>query len=163
MTPIAARERYIVVDVETDGPIPGPHSLLALGAVACDPAGFELDAWYANFETLPGAAPHPDTQAFWDRFPEAYATTRARPVLPPEEAMQRFALWVRRSTGNARHRAVLVAAPAGFDAMWVHWYEWRFLGYVNVSITQIMCRQWLCSLEVLTLGNHVETGVIFVP
>ena len=137
MAPIAARERYIVVDVETDGPIPGPHSMLALGAVACDPAGHELDAWYANFEALPGAAPHPDTQAFWDRFPEAYAATRTSPLLPPEEAMQSFALWIRRSTGNARHRAVLVAAPAGFDAMWVHWYEWRFLGEVPTRRTSV--------------------------
>ena len=137
MPPSAARERYIVVDVETDGPIPGPHSLLSLGAVACDPAGHELDAWYANFETLPGAAPHPDTQAFWDRHPEAYAATRARPVLPPEEAMQRFALWVRKSTGGSRHRAVLVAAPAGFDAMWVHWYEWRFLGEAPTRRTSV--------------------------
>ena len=58
-------------------------------------------------------------------------------MYPPGEAMLRFAEWVRRSTGNARHRAVLVTAPAGFDAMWVHWYEWRFLGETPTRRTSV--------------------------
>ena len=29
--------RYIMVDVETDGPIPGDYSMLALGAVVVEP------------------------------------------------------------------------------------------------------------------------------
>ena len=61
--------------------------------------------------------------------------------------MQRFALWVRRSTGNARHRAVLVAAPAGFDAMWVHWYEWRFLGEAPTRRTSV-------DLKSLAMGQN---------
>ena len=31
------QEVYVSVDVETDGPIPGPHSMLSLGAVAMLP------------------------------------------------------------------------------------------------------------------------------
>ena len=120
-------ERYIVVDIEADGPIPGPHSLLSIGAVACTPDGDPLGTWYANLETLPGAAPHPETQRFWDANPEAWALARAEPLLPPAEAMAQYHDWLRQVTGNFRHRPVLVAAPAGFDAMWIHWYEWRFL------------------------------------
>ena len=71
-------ERYIVVDIEADGPIPGPHSLLSIGAVACTPEGDALGTWYANLKTLPGAAPHPETQRFWDQNPDAWALARAR-------------------------------------------------------------------------------------
>lgn len=80
-------ERYIVVDIEADGPIPGPHSMLSIGAVACTPQGDVLGTWYANLETLPGASPHPETQNFWDQNPEAWTLARAGPLLPPAEAM----------------------------------------------------------------------------
>ena len=38
--------------------------------------------------------------------------------------MAQYHGWLRQVTGNFRHRPLLV----GFDAMWVHWYEWRILG-----------------------------------
>jgi len=30
---------YVVCDIEADGPIPGPHSMISLGAVAVNKAG----------------------------------------------------------------------------------------------------------------------------
>ena len=130
-------ERYIVVDIETDGPIPGPHSLLSIGAVGCTPQGHVLGTWYANLETLTGASPHRENQRFWDKNPEAWALARTDPLLPPAEAMEQYRGWLRQITGNFRHRPVLVAAPAGFDAMWIHWYEWRFLGDAPTQNTSL--------------------------
>ena len=48
-----SKEIYFSIDVETDGPIPGPNSLLSLGAVALDNQGNELGTFYRNFKTLP--------------------------------------------------------------------------------------------------------------
>jgi hypothetical protein len=38
-------EIYISTDVETDGPIPGPHSMLSFGSAACTP---EQGALFCN-------------------------------------------------------------------------------------------------------------------
>lgn len=55
-------EIYISTDIETDGPIPGPHSMLSLGSAAYG-ADLELIANFSvNFELLPGAEGHPGPQ-----------------------------------------------------------------------------------------------------
>src|SRR5690349_19263761 len=48
-------EIFISTDVETDGPIPGPHSMLSLGSAAYTPQKQLLSTFSANFETLPGS------------------------------------------------------------------------------------------------------------
>lgn len=117
------KEIYISIDVETDGPIPGPHSMLSLGAVAFDASGTELGCWYANFDLLEGAQAHPETQAFWAQNPATYDLTRVN-TESPESAMKSFSEWVSSLPG----KPVAVAAPAGFDFTWVYWYLIRFTG-----------------------------------
>ena len=56
-------EIYISTDVETDGPIPGPHSMLSIGAAAYTADKQLLSTFSANLETLPGVAGHADTMA----------------------------------------------------------------------------------------------------
>ena len=34
---------YVVCDIEADGPIPGPHSMISLGAVAVNNLEYEAD------------------------------------------------------------------------------------------------------------------------
>lgn len=48
-------EIYVSVDIEADGPIPGPHSMLSIGAVAYNEAGDEVAHYSANLETLEDA------------------------------------------------------------------------------------------------------------
>ncbi|MCB0295461.1 MAG: exonuclease, partial [Calditrichaeota bacterium] len=64
-------ELYISTDVETDGPIPGPHSMLSFGSAAYQADKTLIGTFSANLEALPGAAPHPKTQAWWESQPEA--------------------------------------------------------------------------------------------
>lgn len=116
-------EIYVSVDIEADGPIPGLHSMLSIGAVAYDGGGSVLDEYSANLDTLPEAMPHPDTEAWWERFPEAWEATRQDPR-PPKEVMEEFAAWVERLPGTA----IFVAWPATFDFMWIYWYLIRFTG-----------------------------------
>jgi hypothetical protein len=111
-------ELYVAVDVEADGPIPGPYSMLSLGmAVAGRP---EL-TFYTELR--------PISEEF---VPEALAVSgldrdRLLAQAPPApEAMAAAAAWVDglRATG----RPVFLAAPAVWDGMFLHWYFVRFTG-----------------------------------
>ncbi|HEX7637912.1 MAG TPA: exonuclease [Burkholderiaceae bacterium] len=116
-------ELYISTDIETDGPIPGPHSMLSLGSAAYTAGKQLLGTFSANLETLPGASAHPDTAAWWETQPEAWAACR-RDLETPAAAMARYAGWIASLPG----KPVFVAYPAGFDFLFVYWYLIRFTG-----------------------------------
>ena len=116
-------ETYVSTDVETDGPIPGPHSMLSIGSAANTADKRLLSTFSANLETLPGATAHPDTAAWWATQPEAWAACRSD-LESPEAVMKRYAGWVDALPG----RPVFVAYPAGFDFLFVYWYLIRFAG-----------------------------------
>ena len=116
-------EIYISTDVETDGPIPGPHSMLSIGSAAYTADNQLVGTFSANLETLPGAAAHPRTAAWWATQPEAWAACRSN-LEAPEAAMARYVAWIRSLAG----KPVFVAYPAGFDFLFVYWYLMRFVG-----------------------------------
>jgi hypothetical protein len=116
-------EIYVSTDVETDGPIPGPHSMLSLGSAAFRADGALVDTFSANLECLPGAAGHPDTMKWWKSQPAAWAACRANPQ-PPEAIMPAYRSWLEALPA----RPVFVAYPAGFDFTFVYWYLIRFAG-----------------------------------
>jgi hypothetical protein len=111
-------ELYVAADVEADGPIPGPYSMLSLGlAVAGRP---EL-TFYTEVRPISDE---------W--VPEALAVSGLdrdrllREAPPAAEAMATAKRWVHglRRIG----RPVFLAAPAVWDGMFVHWYFVRFTG-----------------------------------
>jgi hypothetical protein len=120
---------YVSVDVEADGPIPGPYSLLSLGAAVAgrqDADGF--------------TAADPARQTFYrelrpisDEFvPEALAVSGldrerlAGEGLQPALAMAQFSRWVREVSGDAQ--PVMCGYPASYDWMFLYWYLIRFTG-----------------------------------
>ena len=118
-----AEEIYVSTDVESDGPIPGPNSMLSLGSAAYR-ADKRLHATFtANLQTLPGAAADPKTAAWWKTQPEAWAACRRDPEAP-EAAMARYLEWLERLPGQP----VFVGYPAAFDFLFVYWYLMRFTG-----------------------------------
>ena len=116
-------EIYISIDIEADGPIPGPHSMLSIGAAAYTADKVLASTFSANLEALPGAQPHPKTAQWWAMHPEAWAACR-KDQEPPERAMTRFVTWIRTLEG----KPVFVAYPAGFDFLFVYWYLMKFVG-----------------------------------
>ncbi|MCA7084684.1 exonuclease [Cupriavidus sp. DB3] len=116
-------EIYVSTDVETDGPIPGPHSMLSFASVAMLADKTVLGTFSANLETLPGAVGHPVQMKWWETEPEAWAACR-RDLQPPEQALVRYVEWVEALPG----KPVFVAFPAGFDFTWMFWYMMRFAG-----------------------------------
>lgn len=126
-------EIYISTDVETDGPIPGPYSMLSIGAAAFMPDGNLVSTFSANLKTLPGAASNPDTMKWWEENKEAYEATRKNQI-EAQQAIEQFASWVDRQEG----KPVFVGYPAGFDFLFVYWYLIKFNnGYSPFSFSAL--------------------------
>src|SRR4051794_16397792 len=64
-------EIYVSTDVETDGPIPGPHSMLSFGSAAYTAQKTLVGTFSANLDALPEAKGDPKTMAFWGQNEEA--------------------------------------------------------------------------------------------
>ncbi len=127
------KEAYISVDVETDGPIPGPNSMLSLGAAAFDSDGAMVETFSVNLETLPDARPDPDTAKWWKTQPkEVQDAARKNPQIPAL-AMVQFSDWVNSQEGLP----VFVGYPAGFDFLFVYWYLIRFVGKSPFSFSAL--------------------------
>jgi hypothetical protein len=80
-------EIYVSTDVEADGPIPGPHSMLSFGSAAYRADKTLIATFSRNLETLPGASAHPKTAAWWATQPQAWAACR-QDLCEPEQAMR---------------------------------------------------------------------------
>lgn len=116
---------YISIDIEATGPIPGPFSMISLGAAAYDDTGKLLDTFEINFEELPNSARDPDTMQFWARNKEAWEYAMKNPV-DPQVATQRFVDWLK-----GFNKPTAICYPAGFDFTFVYWYIVNFCGLKN--------------------------------
>ncbi|HET6246194.1 MAG TPA: 3'-5' exoribonuclease [Tepidisphaeraceae bacterium] len=116
-------EIYISTDVETDGPIPGPNSMLSFASAAFKPDKTLLSTFSANLHTLDGAKGNPKTMEWWKTQPQAWAACRTN-LQPPEKAMRDYVDWI----AGLKGKPVFVAYPAGFDFLFVYWYLMRFIG-----------------------------------
>lgn len=116
-------EIYVSTDVEADGPIPGPYSMLSFGSVAFGPDGKRIGGFTANLTTLQGATQHPDTMKWWATEPAAWSACRVGAVAP-EVVIPDYRNWVLGLPGIP----VFVGFPATFDFMFISWYLHRFAG-----------------------------------
>lgn len=116
-------EIYVSTDVEADGPIPGPHSMLSFASAAFLADGTRVDTFSANLETLEGALGDPKTMAWWESQPKAWAACR-KDTTPPATALKEYVKWLDGLPG----RPVFVGYPATYDFMFVYWYLIRFAG-----------------------------------
>jgi hypothetical protein len=127
---MASADVYISVDVEADGPIPGPYSMLSIGM-----------AFAGSYDGRDFVAADPEEHTFYrelrpisDEYDaEALAVSgldreRLRSEgADPAEAMTAADGWVR-DVARRRGRPVAVAWPLSYDWMWTYWYFMRFAG-----------------------------------
>lgn len=116
-------EIYVSTDVEADGPIPGPHSMLSFASAAYTADKKLIATFEANLELLPGAEGHPKTMEWWKTEPAAWAACRTN-LQSPEEAMPKYKEWLNSLPG----KPVFVGHPVCFDFLFVYWYLIRFAG-----------------------------------
>lgn len=134
-------EFFVSVDIETNGIIPGPFSMLSFAAAVFNEAGEMIGTFERNLNTLVGAGEDPDTMKWWKTQPEAWKLHRVNTV-DPKIAMEDFAAWVKKFEGVP----VMVAAPAGFDGMFLYWYFINFTGSSPFSFSCLDMRTYASAM-----------------
>jgi len=120
---------WIMVDIETSGPIIGTHSMTELGAVVGSRTRGVID----RFEAL--IAPiGPAVKTSRGSYARAQASGR-----PPAEAMAAFAAW---SAPYRAQRASFLARPAAFDWPWIVQYAWTYLGDNPFGFKAVCASSW---------------------
>ena len=124
-----AKDIYISADIEADGPIPGPYSMLAFGLAIAS----EFDGRIFTPRDPSSATFYRELKPISSDFdPDALKIARldrdrlSREGVEPVDAMLAAAAWIAEHTPDSR--PVLVAYPLPFDWMFLHWYFVRFLG-----------------------------------
>lgn len=123
MTARRSIDAYFSADVETDGPIPGPFSMLSFGLVYAgefDGHNFRKPSSYSQFF-------YSEVKPISERFEaEALSVNRLdrdlimREGTTPQMAMARAKKWID-DIADGRN-PVLVAYPLAFDWTWLYWY-----------------------------------------
>jgi hypothetical protein len=116
-------EIYVSTDLESDGPIPGPNSMLSFASAAFTADKKLVGTFAANLELLEGAQGDPKTMQWWATQPDAWAACR-KDLQPPAVVMPKYVQWVKSVPG----KPVFVAYPAGYDFTFLYWYMIRFAG-----------------------------------
>jgi hypothetical protein len=108
---------YVMVDVESDGPIPGDYSMSCFGAVLVRDS---LDCTFYG-----------RTKPITERWvPEALAVSglsREQTLAfdDPKDVMECFTRWLLETAGP---RPLFVSDNNGFDWQFINWYFWHFTG-----------------------------------
>ena len=108
---------YIMVDIESDGPIPGDYSMICFGAVLVNE---QLnDTFYGELKPIS------------DKFiPEALAVSgfsreATTQFDDPQVVMTNFSIWVK---SVSKDRPIFISDNNGFDWMFICWYFHHFTG-----------------------------------
>jgi hypothetical protein len=134
-------EIYVSTDCETDGPIPGPYSMLSFASAAYTADKKLVSTFSANLDLLPGATGDPKTMEFWKSQPEAWAACREN-AKAAEEVMPQYVKWIKGLPG----KPVFVSYPVAFDFMFVYWYLIRFAGESPFSHSALDIKTYAMSL-----------------
>jgi len=108
---------YFMVDIESDGPVPGKYSMVSFGVVVVEPSLSRTfrgrtkpisDLWEAEALAISGISR--EQHLGYD---------------DPKGVMEKFEKWIGE---NSKGRPRLVSDNNGFDAMWIAWYFHTYLG-----------------------------------
>jgi hypothetical protein len=108
---------YIVVDVESDGPIPHKYSMVCFGAVVVEP-GLEK-TFYG--QTRPISSEFiPDALAV-----SGFSRQEHETFSDPSVVMAEFAAWLDQ---NSKGRPIFISDNPAFDWQWINYYFHFFTG-----------------------------------
>ena len=108
---------YVMVDVESDGPIPADYSMICFGAVVVD-STFK-NSFFARLRPI-SEKWVPEALAVSD-----YSREQTLQFENPEEAMRGFAAWLGE---QCQDRPMFISDNNGFDWQFINWYFHHFTG-----------------------------------
>jgi hypothetical protein len=120
-------DAYFSADVETDGPIPGPFSILSFGLVYAGTFDGQHFTRPQNYDKTFYRELKPISVDFQPEALRVNGLDRDRLLREgenPKSAMTDASNWIRGLSGTAK--PVLVAYPLSFDWAWLYWYFIRF-------------------------------------
>jgi hypothetical protein len=107
----------IMVDIESDGPIPGDYSMICFGAVVVDPS---LDkTFYGKLKPI-SEKYNPDALAV-----SGFSREETIAFDDPAKVMSEFAEWI---AANSDGRPFFISDNNGFDWQFINWYFHHFTG-----------------------------------
>jgi len=108
---------YIMVDVESDGPIPGDYSMICFGAVLVDDS---LDkTFYGKLKPISHEF-IPDALAI-----SGFSREDVLKFDEPQKVMLDFAQWIK---SVCKDHPIFISDNNGFDWMFICWYFHHFIG-----------------------------------
>lgn len=125
--PVMKKDVYFSADVETDGPIPGPYSLLSFALVYAGEFDGTRFIRPKSYDSYFYKEMKPIADSFEQEALEVNGLDRASLILSgedPHSAMVEAFNWINSHCGNGN--PVLVAYPLSFDWTWLYWYFVRF-------------------------------------
>jgi hypothetical protein len=138
---------YVTVHTHTDGPIPGPHSLLTLSCAALgpsfdnagnpDPSSPVTKTLQLNIEEIRGAAIHLKYFEYWHANADDWLSTR-RLAKPPAVAMGQLLIWL-----DSLNNPTLAVDPTGHDYLFLYWYLLKYAGiwpFTSTSYHPTLCQ-----------------------
>ena len=133
---------YVMVDIESDGPIPGDYSMICFGAVIVEP---ELTrTFYGKLK--------PISESF---IPDALAVsgfTREECMAfdDPKVVMENFRDWLKT---NCKGRFLFISDNNGFDWQFINWYFHHFVGNNPFGFSSTNLGSLYKGLQNDTFGN----------
>lgn len=107
---------YIMVDVESDGPIPGDYSMICFGAVVVEAP--PMRSFYGRLKPISDRW-LPDALAV-----SGFSREETLAFAEPASVMADFERWIADQAGR---RAFFISDNNGFDWQFINWYFWHFL------------------------------------
>ncbi|NQX86071.1 MAG: exonuclease [Flavobacteriaceae bacterium] len=124
---------YIMVDIESDGPIPGDYSMVSFGAVIVDE---NLDrTFYGKLK--------PISRKWIQEALDVSGHTREETLGfdEPKKVMSEFKDWIKT---NSKGRPIFISDNNGFDWMFICWYFHHFIeenpfGWTSRRLSDLFC------------------------
>jgi hypothetical protein len=108
---------YVMVDIESDGPIPGVYSMICFGAEIAEP---ELNRSFCGKLRPIADALIPESLSV-----SGFSREECLDFDDPKNVMQTFHQWLASNCGG---RMMFVSDNNGFDWQFINWYFHHFLG-----------------------------------
>ena len=108
-----------MVDIESDGPCPGMHSMVCFGAVIVE-AGLQR-TFYAELKPISDIY-IPEALAI-----SGFSRVETLKFPDPRDAMQNFEAWLTKNMDSGK-RPILWSDNNGYDAAFINYYFWQQLG-----------------------------------
>jgi hypothetical protein len=108
---------YVMVDIESDGPIPGDYSMICFGAVIVEPSLGRT--FYGRLKPISEKFV-PDALAV-----SGFSRTETLEFDDPADVMRSFRDWLNL---NCKDRCLFISDNNGFDWQFINWYFHHFTG-----------------------------------